>query len=67
MNRIYNMIILALMAFVICVQVTTAQGESELKKISLTYSDHAPPTTEGIIFMQNEYLPRVQKELAKLG
>ena len=67
MRKTYYIIVLALMALAICVQVTTAQGDSELKKISLIYSDHAPPTTEGIIFMQNEYLPRVQKELAKIG
>jgi hypothetical protein len=67
MRKTYYIIVLALMALAICVQVTTAQGDSEFKKISLIYSDHAPPTTEGIIFMQNEYLPRVQKELAKLG
>jgi len=67
MKRTHNIIVLALMAFVICVQVATAQADSELQKISLTYSDHAPPTTEGIIFMHNVYLPRVQKELAKVG
>lgn len=67
MRRISYIIALALMALVFCVQVTIAQGGSELRKISLIYSDHAPPTTEGIIFMQNEYLPKIQKELAKVG
>ena len=67
MRKIYYIIALPLITLAICVQVTTAQGESELRKISLVYSDHAPPTTEGIIFLQNEYLPKVQKELAKVG
>ncbi|MBN1834099.1 MAG: hypothetical protein JW896_18525 [Deltaproteobacteria bacterium] len=67
MKKIDHIIVIALMAFLICVQITTAQGDSELKKISLTYSDHSPPDTGGIIFMKEEYLPRVQKELAKVG
>jgi TRAP-type C4-dicarboxylate transport system substrate-binding protein len=61
------MIIIAFMAVLICVQITMAQGDSELKKISLVYSDHSPPGTGGIIFMKEEYLPKVQKELAKVG
>ena len=55
------------MAVFICLHVTEAQGDSELKKISLKYSDFSPPTTAGIIFMKEDYLPRVQKELGKVG
>ena len=62
-----NIILISLMAVFVCVAVSTAQENSELKKISLTYSDFSPPTTAGIIFMKEEYLPRVQKELAKVG
>jgi len=39
----------------------------DLKVIELKYSDHAPPMAGGNIFMKNEYLPKVQAELAKLG
>ena len=67
MKKTCDIIVIALMAVFTCVQVPTTQGESEFKKISLTYSDYGPPTSGGIIFMKEEYLPRVQKELAKVG
>lgn len=62
-----NIIFISLIAVFVCVQVPMAQENVELKKISLTYSDFSPPTTAGIIFMKEEYLPGVQNELAKIG
>lgn len=48
-------------------QLSTAQDKTKLKKISLVYSDHANPDTGGIAFFKQEYIPKVQKELAKIG
>ena len=44
-----------------------AQSETKLKKIPLKYSDHIPPMAGGNIFLKNEYFPKLQKQLAKVG
>ena len=67
MKKIVNILLITLLIIFAVAQISTAQGKSELKKISLTYSDHSPPDAGGIIFFKQEYLPRLQKELAKAG
>ena len=67
MKKIINIFLMTLLIVLTVIQVSNAQGKSELKKISLIYSDHSPPDTGGIIFFKQEYLPRLQKELAKIG
>lgn len=40
---------------------------AELKVITLKWSDYAPPTAGGNVFMKQEWVPRVNEQLAKLG
>jgi TRAP-type C4-dicarboxylate transport system substrate-binding protein len=60
------------MAFIFVIttlQLTTAQAESkpELKKIPLTWADHIPPMAGGNIFVKQQYFPRIQAQLVKIG
>lgn len=50
-------------------QFVVAQAESkpELKKIPLTWADHIPPMAGGNIFVKQQYFPRIQAQLAKIG
>jgi TRAP-type transport system periplasmic protein len=67
MKKVIRLILITLMAIFTCAQVTMAESGSGLKKISLTYSDPSPPDTGGAIFLKQEYLSRVNKELARIG
>lgn len=67
MKNKYIIITIAMIAVFTCIQTLTAQEKPELKKISLVYSDHSPPDVGGIKFFKEEYLPKIQKELAKAG
>ena len=61
-------IAIAFMFVIGAVLIPAVQAESaELKKIPLIYSDHIPGTVGGNVFIKNEYLPRIQEQLAKLG
>jgi TRAP-type C4-dicarboxylate transport system substrate-binding protein len=65
-------IFLSAMAFILVIttfQLTAAQAESkpELKKISLTWADHIPAMAGGNIFVKQQYFPRIQAQLAKIG
>lgn len=51
----------------LCVKVTWAQSGSGLKKIPLTWADHIPPMAGGNIFVKQQYFPRIQSQIAKLG
>ncbi len=44
-----------------------ASMAKDLKVISRKWSDHAPPTAGGNVFMRQKWVPRVNKELAKIG
>ena len=44
-----------------------AESASEITKIPLRYADHIPGTTGGNVFIKNQYLPRIQKQLAEIG
>ena len=39
----------------------------DLKKISLKWSDHAPPPAGGNVFMKTEWVPRINAAIAKIG
>ena len=67
MNKIVNAMVIVLVAVLICAQVPAAKAESGLKTISLVYSDHSLPDIGGVHFFKNEYIPKIQKELAKIG
>jgi TRAP-type transport system periplasmic protein len=62
-----KLVLITLIVILTCTQTTLSQSGSTLKKISLIYSDPSPPDTGGAIFLKQEYLPRVNKELAKIG
>lgn len=44
-----------------------AQSVSKLKKIPLTWADHVPAMGGGNIFVNKQYLPRIQAQLAEIG
>lgn len=44
-----------------------AQSETKLKKIPLTWADHVPAMAGGNVFVQKQYFPRIQAQLAKVG
>ena len=44
-----------------------AESKSDLKKIPLTWADHVPAMGGGNIFVQKQYFPRIQAQLAKVG
>ena len=67
MKKNIQITVITLIAVFICVHASMAQPESELKEISLIYSDHSPPDTGGALFLKQEYLPKVNKELARIG
>ena len=67
MTRKVIMAVIAGMVFFSLGQVSTIQAESGFKKITLIYFDYAPRDTIGVLFFKQKYLPRVQKELAKIG
>lgn len=63
-ESIVSVLVIALI--IVGVQVPTASAV-DLKKISLTYSDHIPPMAGGNIFLKTQYFPKVKEEIAKLG
>jgi len=48
-------------------QLSTAKDKTKIKKISLVCSDHTNPDIGGIACFKQENIPKVQKELAKIG
>ena len=62
-------IAIALTFVFVAVQITAVHAASEVKlqKIPLTYADHIPAMSGGNVFIKNQYLPRIQEQLAKIG
>lgn len=49
------------------IMVVQAAPETKPQKIPLTYADHIPPMSGGNVFIKQQYLPRIQAQLAKIG
>jgi TRAP-type C4-dicarboxylate transport system substrate-binding protein len=49
------------------VPMVQAASETKLTKISLKYADHIPAMSGGNVFIKQQYLPRIQEQLAKIG
>jgi len=63
MKKGFCVLFVILIAFVLIPGATAA----DLKKIPLKWSDHAPPTAGGNVFMKTEWVPRVNAQIAKIG
>jgi TRAP-type C4-dicarboxylate transport system substrate-binding protein len=63
MKKLVHSTLIIMLVFVL-VPAAIAQ---DLKVISLKWSDHAPPTAGGNVFMKQEWVPRVNEQLAKIG
>ena len=63
MKKGFCVFFIIMMAFVL---VPGAMAQ-DLKKIKLTWSDHAPPVAGGNVFMKQEWVPRINAEIAKIG
>ena len=63
MKKGFCVFFIIMMAFVL---VPGAMAQ-DLKKIKLTWSDHAPPVAGGNVFMKTEWVPRINAEIAKIG
>jgi TRAP-type C4-dicarboxylate transport system substrate-binding protein len=63
MKKGFCVLFVILIAFVLIPGVMAA----DLKKIPLTWSDHAPPSAGGNVFMKTEWVPRVNAQISKIG
>ena len=63
MKKGFCVFFIIMMAFVL---VPGAMAQ-DLKKIKLTWSDHAPPSAGGTVFMKTEWVPKINAEIAKIG
>ena len=63
MKKGFGVFFVIMMAFVL---VPGAMAQ-DLKKIKLIWSDHAPPVAGGNVFMKEEWVPRINAEIAKIG
>ncbi len=63
MKKVFSLIIIIMVAFLL---IPTAMAK-DLKAISLKWSDHAPPSAGGNVFMKNEWVPRINQQIAKAG
>src|SRR3989304_5552522 len=61
-----KLIYMTLILLVVFTLLPSAMAQ-DLKVISLKWSDYAPPSAGGNVFMKQEYVPRVNEQLAKIG
>lgn len=68
MKRLFCVVV-AMSFLLASVSLLSAQDKAapKLKKIPLIYSDHIPAQSGGNIFVKNQYIPRIQEQLAKVG